>query len=146
MRLISFCLLGLISIAPPAHAIEPETRIHCANDQGTIDIDLYATGHPMGGITMFSGLMLIQMKSVGSRLLLHVRTSPSKVSPDGFELSGESTGLDMRDVRLTFQKRVSTRASVSAALEVSGPGPFDMGMKPVATLSCDEVVVANSLL
>jgi hypothetical protein len=56
----------MVSVPIAAFAVEPAVSVSCLADGGNIesfDFDLYATGHPMGGVTMFTGLF--QVKGTG---------------------------------------------------------------------------------
>lgn len=86
MNFVLLCLLGLSTTisGATAFAISPVLSVRCDSENQRItqfSFDLYATGHPMGGVTMFSGMFEAKsngLQACGSRSVGPIDTLPSK--------------------------------------------------------------------
>ncbi len=58
-KVLFFVLLAFASAAPAKNVLQPSTSVKCTAPGETVssfNVDLYPTGHPMGGVTMFQGM------------------------------------------------------------------------------------------
>lgn len=76
----TFVVVCLLSIKSFANTVKPIVSVACSAPESLItefSFDLYATGHPMGGATMFTGMFEIKSEAIAC-FRGHLRTMVPK--------------------------------------------------------------------
>lgn len=132
-------LLASLILVSQAKAVEPATRFRCQGESLKLDVDLYATGHPMGGISMFTGMMSAEFKGHRVPVILSVEVEVSQKAPNGFGVRGTSREPYARSFVLTVFEDTRRDRTVKGELEIRDEGPFPSAPSRFSDLECIEL-------